>query len=318
MILACCEHKNRTKWGKTKAGTPRLRCKDCGKVLTQSTELLGGMRIGLDRATMIIELLCEGASVSATARITKTDIHTILDLLVYIGQQCEHYMAENIKDVFADNIQVDEIWQYVFCKRRTAKEKKYVGGCGDSYCYTAIERTTKLLVCWHMGRRDEKHTDQFIAKLDRATFGHFHLSSDAWKSYPQTIKRHLGHRVDYGVMQKIYGKPINYPLSAYSPARIIGASKSPRIGDVYQQDKICTSHVERMNGSIRLFCKRMNRLTYAFSKKWDNHRAALGMFFMHYNYCRPHKTLKRMTPAMAHGLATEVWSVRQLLEKILQ
>lgn len=171
---------------------------------------------------------------------------------------------------------MDELWSFVLCKNATAKREKYVGGCGDNYCFTAIDRQTKLLVTWHMGKRTEQHTDQFIEKLETATFGHFHISSDGWKSYPQTIKAHLGHRVDHGVMQKVYGKPINYPTSAYSPARIIGAYKSPRHGDVYQQDRICTSHVERMNGSIRTFCKRMARLTYCFSKKWSNHRAALA------------------------------------------
>ncbi len=316
VILACCEHKNRTKWGQTKAGTPRLRCKDCGKIFTESTDLLGGMRIGLDTAAKVIELLAEGMSVNGTVRITGVSKHTILELLSYLGGLCESYMAENIKDIFADSIQIDEIWGYVFCKAATAKREKYVGGCGDAYCFTAIERTTKLLVCWHMGRRNEDHTDKFIAKLDRATFGRFHVSSDGWKSYPQLIKDYLGHRVDHGVMTKVYGRPINYPISAYSPARIIGAYRTPMHGDVYQQDKICTSHMERMNGSIRLFCKRMNRLTYAFSKKWDNHRSALAVFFMHYNYCRKHSALKRMTPATAHGLTTEVWSARKMIEAV--
>jgi transposase InsO family protein len=71
-----------------------------------------------------------------------------------------------------------------------------------------------------------------------------------------------------------------------------------------------------MNGSIRLLIKRLNRLTYAFTKKWDNDRAALGLFFMHYNYCRRHSTLKGHTPAMAHGLATEIWSVRKMIEQV--
>ncbi len=168
-----------------------------------------------------------------------------------------------------------------------------------------------------MGRRTQAHCVHFIRKLDRATFGHFHISSDAWKSYPSTIRKHLGERVDHGVMTKVYGRSINYPISAYSPAKIIGAYRTPMHGDAYQQDKICTSHVERHNGSIRLFTKRMNRLTYAFSKRWDNHRAALAMFFCHYNYCRKHQTLKGMTPAMAHGLTTDVWSVRKMLEVIL-
>jgi transposase InsO family protein len=80
--------------------------------------------------------------------------------------------------------------------------------------------------------------------------------------------------------------------------------------------KICTSHVERMNGSIRLFNKRLSRLTYAFSKRWDKHRAALSVFFCHYNYCRKHSSLNNHTPAMAHGLATEVWSVRKMIETV--
>ena len=62
----------------------------------------------------------------------------------------------------------------------------------------------------------------------------------------------------------------------------------------------------------------MNRLNYSFSKRWDNHRAALDVFFMHYKYCRLHKPLKRMTPAMAHGLSTEVWSVRKKIETVTQ
>jgi IS1 family transposase len=272
------------------------------------------MRLGLDKAASVIEMLCEGVSVRATSRITGVAKHTILDLLVYVGTRCDAYMAENIKGVFCDEIQVDELWSFVLCKAATAKRQNMVGGCGDNYCFTAIDRTTKLLVCWHMGKRTEKHTDLFIRKLDAATHGHFHISSDGWKSYPQTIKRYLGNRVDHGVMTKVYGKPINYPYSAYSPARIIGAYKTPMHGDEYQQDRICTSHVERMNGSIRTFCKRMARLTYCFSKKWDNHRAALALMFCHYNYCRTHKTLKGLTPAMAHGIATHVWTVRELIE----
>jgi IS1 family transposase len=242
---------------------------------------------------------------------------TILELLVMVGERCETFMAETIKGVFVGDCQVDELWSYVLCKNATAKREKMVGGCGDNYCFTAIDRQTKLLVTWHMGRRTEQHTDQFIAKLDAATFGHFHISSDGWKSYPHTIKAHLGHRVDHGVMQKIYGRPINYPASAYSPARIIGAYRSPRHGDVYQQDKICTSHVERMNGSIRTFNKRMARLTYCFSKKWANHRASLAVFFCHYNWCRKHRSLKGLTPALAHGLATERWTVRKLVKTVM-
>ena len=316
VIVAACQHTNRKKFGKTSSGAPRMRCKDCGKTWTESTALFDGMRIGIDRAAKIIELLCEGMSVRAVSRITDTHLQTITDLLVMVGERCESFMADAIRGVHCHDIQCDEIWQFIFCKRATAKREQYVGGCGDSFCFTAIERHTKLLITWHMGRRTERDTDAFMAKLDAATDGQFHISTDGWRSYPTAVKRHLGDRVDHGVMQKIYGTNVYHDQRRYSPAKIIGSSKTPMHGDPYQQHRICTSHVERMNGSIRTFCKRLARLTYCFSKRWNNHRAALALFFAHYNFCRKHRTLGGQTPAMAHGLATHVWGVRELLQKI--
>jgi hypothetical protein len=122
--------------------------------------------------------------------------------------------------------------------------------------------------------------------------------------------------VDYGMLVKTYAEPVKEERRRYSPPRIIGAKKTPMMGKP-DEERICTSHSERMNGSIRNFCKRMGRLTYCFSKRWANHRAALGLFFAHYNYCRKHRSLKGLTPAMAHGLTIHAWSVRELLERVM-
>lgn len=54
--------------------------------------------------------------------------------------------------------------------------------------------------------------------------------------------------------------------------------------------------------------------TNAFSKKWENHEAALALFFAYYNWCRVHMTLKT-TPAKEAGLTDHVWSVQELLAK---
>ena len=86
---------------------------------------------------------------------------------------------------------------------------------------------------------------------------------------------------------------------------------NPNIGPV------CTSHCERYNLSIRTSVKRMARLTLGFSKKLRNHEAALALFFMYYDYCKVHGTLKT-TPAVAHGLTDHVWSVREMLERIAE
>jgi transposase-like protein len=126
VIATVCQHENRRTNGKTPTGAQRYRCKTCGKSWTESTDKLGGMRIGMDRAVTIVTLLCEGMSVSGAARATNTDPHTILDLLVYVGERCEAYMQEAIKDVYVDDVQVDEIWQFILCKRATAKQSNMV------------------------------------------------------------------------------------------------------------------------------------------------------------------------------------------------
>ena len=123
MIVAKCMHENRKKNGVTKAGTARYRCKDCGKSWTESTDLFNGMRLGLDQAAKVIHMLCEGVSVMATSRLLGIAKQTILDLLVYVGPKCDEYMQANIKGVFVTDVQVDEIWQYVFCKKATATRR---------------------------------------------------------------------------------------------------------------------------------------------------------------------------------------------------
>ena len=77
---------------------------------------------------------------------------------------------------------------------------------------------------------------------------------------------------------------------------------------------ICTSHVKRQNLNLRTFMRRMTRLSNGFSKKWSNHEAMLALYICHYNYVRVHGKLKT-SPAVASGVATHVWTVREMLEK---
>jgi IS1 family transposase len=169
-----------------------------------------------------------------------------------------------------------------------------------------------------MGKRNERHTNIFAGKLAEATTGRFHLSTDGWTAYPMAMWEHVGRRCDYGMLVKIFREGTKEDRRKYSPSKIIGTKKQ-RVFGIPEGKRICTSHSERLNGTIRNFCKRMGRLTYCFSKRWDNHRAALGLFFAHYNnWCRKHKSLKGDTPAMAHGIADHRWTVRELLERVLQ
>lgn len=314
MIVIVCKHELTKKFGKDRKGNPRVRCCECGKTwIVAAPSLIGNMRVDMDRAEMILKCLCEGTSVRATARLTNTDPHTVIDLMIFVGERCARFMTNEIKKVSVEDIQVDEVWQYIGCKQRVATLKKYGPEMGDSYLFTAIDRTTKLLVAFHLGKRDGYNTDLFCRKLSTATAGRFHLSSDGFGPYRDTIPRVLGSRVDFGMLIKTFGKSSAEDQRQYSPAKIIGTKKEA-IHNWPKMDKICTSHVERQNLNFRTFVRRMTRLSNGFSKVWRNHEAMIALYICHYNYVRVHGTIKT-TPAVASGLTTKKWTVREMLER---
>jgi IS1 family transposase len=152
----------------------------------------------------------------------------------------------------------------------------------------------------------------FAMKLEQATEGRFQITTDGFTPYQSIIPRIFGANVDFATLTKVYGQT-EEEQRRYSPPRVIEVIPTVQTGNP-DQAKICTSHVERSNLTLRMQLRRFTRLTNAFSKKWENHEAALGLFFAYYNFCRVHSTLKT-TPAVAAGLAHETWSVQRLLDE---
>jgi hypothetical protein len=78
-----------------------------------------------------------------------------------------------------------------------------------------------------------------------------------------------------------------------------------------------SAFVERQNLTMQMGMSRFTRLTNGFSKKIENHEAAIALHFMHYNFCSVHKTL-RVTPVMETGLAHHVWTIEELVGLMAQ
>ena len=214
--------------------------------------------------------------------------------------------------VSVQDVQVDEIWSFVGMKERTKRIQGVTDPeLGDAYTFVALERTSKLALAWHLGRRTAEDASRFAAKLSGATEGRFQLSTDGFNAYPAAIEEHLGGRVDYAQYVKVYGNDFSEERR-YSPPSIISAEKVT-VSGTPEEERVCTSHVERQNLHTRMQLRRFTRLTNAFSRKRDNLRAALALHFANYNFCWSHRTLKGCTPAMAAGLVRKPWTVRELV-----
>jgi transposase-like protein/IS1 family transposase len=301
------------KSGKDRKGNQRYRCAQCRKTFQEMKEnVLGNMRISLDKAETCLKLTLEGMSIRSIQRKTR-GLHqeTILDLLVLAGEKCERLMRERIKGVAVKDVEADEIWGFVQCKNRHKLHKQIENPeVGDAYTFVGIERNTKLILAWHLGERDMVHTEAFTEKLDYATQGRFQLTTDGWKPYENAVSYSLGTRVDFAQLIKVYANN-REGEQKYSPPEVIDTTTRVLIGNPDPR-RICTSIVERSNLSIRTSVRRLTRLTNAFSKKWNNLKAMLALYFAFYNFCRIHSSI-RCTPAMESGITGHVWTLRELL-----
>ena len=302
------------RFGKHRNGLQRYRCNHCRKTYTEEHKRpLGAMTVPVERAVLALQLLIEGTSIRSTERITGLHRDTILRLLILTGERCEKLLGRKIRNVPVKDVQCDEIWGYIFKKEghKTTEEIETDDTIGDAYTFVAIERNTKLVLNFALGRRNQATTDVFIEGLRGATAAQpFQLTTDGFGPYIPAIDATLEDRVDYGMLVKQYNEDQSKE-KRYSPAHCVGCKRRSVIGNP-DQKKISTSHGERQNLTMRMQIRRLTRLTNAFSKKWENLWAALCLHFAYYNFCRIHSSL-RVTPAMESKLTDHVWTIEELL-----
>src|SRR5437762_10603068 len=276
--------------------------------------LLDMNRLPLERRTQIIGLLTEGNSLRAASRLADVSINTVTKLLLDVGAACEEYQDKTVRGLKAKRIQCDEIWAFVYAKAKSVPESmKGTFGVGDVWTWVAIDADTKLVPSWAVGRRDGFTASAFIRDLADRLATRVQLTTDGHKVYLEAVEGAFGNAIDYAMLVKTYEGDSGKHTPAerrYSPAVCTGEYKQRITGDP-DPDYISTSFVERQNLTMRMSMRRFTRLTNAFSKKVDNHKAAVALHFMHYNFARIHKTL-RVTPAMEAGVADHVWSLDEI------
>ncbi len=265
-----------------------------------------------ERRVHVIKCLCEGASIRSTVRLTGVAKNTIVKLLAVIGAACSQYQDKTLRNLKCEKIQCDEIWSFCYAKdKNVPRAKRGQFGFGDVWTWTALDADTKLIVSWRVGGRDAGTAFEFTEDLAKRLANRVQLTTDGHKVYYSAVEHAFGSNVDYAMLVKLYGADQRDKEATYSPAKVISCRAVPITGDP-DPNHISTSYVERQNLTMRMSMRRFARLTNAFSKKVENHIAALSLYFMFYNFCRVHQTL-RVTPAMEAGVSDHVWDVEEIV-----
>lgn len=296
--------------GKHRNGLRRFRCPKCRKSYTEPhRRVLDSMYIAVEKAHLALQLLLEGNSIRSTQRITGLDQNTIMTLLVKAGERCQSLMDSRMRGLQMKHLQLDEIWTYVQKKRRNVR----VGDSpevGDQWVFVAIDADTKLIPCFHVGKRHIEDTRTFLWDLYGRLEGRTQLTTDGLNHYKVAVPETFGMDVDFAQLVKLFGE-VDNPNARYSPPRITEVISKVRRGNP-DPDHISTSFVERQNLTMRMAIRRFTRLTNAFSKKLLNLKMAVALHFAYYNFCRVHSSL-RVTPAMEAGITDHVWEIGELL-----
>jgi len=268
-------------------------------------------RLSRDRQAQIIGCLVEGNSIRSTERMTDTHRDTIMRLMVSAGEGCANLMDERMRNLSCRRIQIDEIWAYVQKKQRHLTEADDPNRVGDQYTFIALDPDTKLIPSYRVGKRDIETAAAFLTDLSERLINRVQISSDALRAYVEATEQAFGGDADYGQIVKIFeGEPVG--PGRYSPPHVVDARRYVVSGNPDLRH-ISTSYVERQNLTMRMSMRRFTRLTNAYSKKIENLRAAVALYFAHYNFVRIHSSL-RVTPAMEGGVTNHLWSIGDLLE----
>ena len=264
----------------------------------------------------ILSMLVEGSSLRSISRVADVSINSVTKLLVDAGEACAAYHDETVRDVKAARVQCDEIWSFCYAKDKNVRTAKAAPeGAGDVWTWTALDSDSKMILAYEVGDRSGATAIEFMDDLRLRLANRVQLTTDGHKAYLEAVEGAFGGAVDYAQLIKLYGKPTGKDSERrYSPATCTGAVKR-RIEGRPIREHVSTSHVERQNLTMRMGMRRFTRLTNAFSKKLENHLHMLSLYFVHYNFCRIHKTL-RVTPAMEAGVSDTLRDVEWIVSLI--
>lgn len=267
----------------------------------------------LDSATRthVVSCLIEGCSIRSTVRITGVSKKCVMRLLGEVGSVCADYQDRVLRNLQCRRVQLDEMWGFLYCKDKnvTPEIAEKYPCAGDIWLWSAIDADSKLILTWALGQRDALTARHFVDDVAQRLANRIQLTSDGHKVYLTAIENSFGCEVDYAMLVKNYESV--QEETSYSPAKCVSCELKVITGNP-DPKHISTSYVERHNWSVRTSVRRYTRLSNGFSRKVENHSAAVALNYFAYNFIQIHRTL-RVSPAMAAGVTNRLWSVADLV-----
>jgi IS1 family transposase len=270
-------------------------------------------RLDSKTRAQVIHCLIEGCSIRSTVRMTGVAKKTVMRVLVEVGAVCADYQDKVFRNLRTQRLQLDEMWSWIYCKEKNRTEEiaKAHPDSGDVWLWVAIDADTKLVPSWMLGPRNLPTATAFVADLASRLSNRVQITTDAHRPYLEAVENAFGTQVDYSILQKIYGSPMENE-TRYSPARCIGIDVRHVTGNP-DSKHISTSYIERQNWSVRTKMRRYTRLSNGFSRTLRNHAAATALNYFAYNFIQIHSTL-RTSPAQAAGVTDKLWDVSDLVD----
>jgi transposase-like protein/IS1 family transposase len=289
----------------------RYACDRCGKSFSES-QPLDGLRIETKQVEKVVHLLCEGMGIRACERLTRLNRRTVLGILETVGQKAAEFLDAKIRNLTLEQVQVDELINFVYSRGQNTPHDETERG--DFATFLSVDRASKLIINWHVGKRNGDEAIPFLTDLRARVTNRFQLTTDGWRAYSGYkggVRKVFGANVHYATEIKHFGR--EHPAWGWrrSPMTLIGITKTRKINKPCMSEAT-TSHAERTNLSVRIFTRRFTRCTLGFSKKLENLKHAVALFIWHFNFVRVHSAHGK-TPAEAAGLTDKAWTIEDFI-----
>ena len=272
--------------------------------------------LSLDRKVHIIACLVDGVSIRATARITASDKETVMKLGAAVGAGCVRLHDRMFRNLHVNRLELDEAWDFIGKKQKNVRDGDSLE-LGDVWTWIGLDAVNKAIVSFAVGQRDGEVANAFVADLRERIANRPQITSDGHTPYREAVERAFGTDVDFAMLIKTFGGVEGTDAARrYSPGRIINTTQVA-VSGAPDPEFISTSYVERQNLNLRMNQRRFTRLSNGFSRKLENHRAAVGLYAAHTNLCRINGTI-RTTPAMALGVTDHIWTIAELVTAALE